>query len=448
MSVTPTTECLDSDNDGVPDVFDLDSDNDGIYDAVEAGHNQAHTDGVVTGAVGTDGVPDNVQNDPNRETVNYTLSDSDLDTIPDVLEFDSDNDGCNDSDEAYGAKDTDSDANGFYGSGQPNVDVNGRITAATYPEPNDGDSNTVYDYKEKKQAPIIADKNNTTIQACYSTDVTLINSALYADTFQWQLLNGSNWIDISDSTKYSGTGTNTLDIINVTLTENGNQYRLIASHSSTICDEDSSGVTTLNVNDEMDAPVSGGDQSYCSGDSIPQLSANVPSDETVDWYANLSGGTALLESSLSYTPAGAGTYYAEARSTTFVGCTSTTRTPITLTEESPSVVTIGADQVVFVGDNAIFTATASNSDTFHWEVSTDGGITFNSVAESSEYTGTQTVTLTVVSARALQNGYRFRFVASTAGSSCGTTNSSSAVLTVKVKTVITNRRITYRVKKN
>ena len=102
VGVVATSNCRDTDNDGVIDAFDLDSDNDGIYDAVEAGHDKAHTNGMVDGTVGTDGVPDTVQTSPNGETANYTITEStdDTDTIPNFLDQDSDGDGIPDNVEA------------------------------------------------------------------------------------------------------------------------------------------------------------------------------------------------------------------------------------------------------------------------------------------------------------------------------------------------------------
>ena len=197
----------------------------------------------------------------------------------------------------------------------------------------------------------------------------------------------------------------------------------------------------------VSAPTSGGNESYCTGDSVPSISASVGFGETVDWYDAASGGTLLLLGNTTYSPSGPGTYYAEARNT-MTNCLSGSRTAITVTQESPSTATIGPNQSIFTGGNAIFTVTTTNADTYQWQVSTDGGTVFNDISDGVEYAGTQSTALTVKTAGANKNGYRYRVIASKSGSSCPTTTSSSALLTVKVRTVITNRRITHRVNKN
>ncbi|WP_146032780.1 MULTISPECIES: immunoglobulin domain-containing protein [Arenibacter] len=196
----------------------------------------------------------------------------------------------------------------------------------------------------------------------------------------------------------------------------------------------------------VSAPTSGGNESYCTGDAVPSVSASVGFGETVDWYNAPSGGTLLLLGNTTYTPSGPGTFYAEARNTS-TNCRSGARTAITVTQDTPSTAAIGPDQVIFTGGNAIFTVTATNADTYQWQVSTDGGTVFNNISNGTEYAGTQSTALTVKTAGADKNGYRYRIIASKSGSSCPPTFSSSALLTVKVRTVITNRRITYRVNK-
>lgn len=194
----------------------------------------------------------------------------------------------------------------------------------------------------------------------------------------------------------------------------------------------------------VNSPSSGGNKSYCQGDTVPSITASVGFGETVDWYDSASGGTLLLLGNTTYTPSGPGTFYGEARNGT-TNCRSGARTAIVVTQDTPPAATIGPDQLIFTGGNAIFTVTATNSDSYQWQVSTDGGIVFNNISNGAEYAGAQSTALTVKTAGADKNGYWYRVLASKSGSSCSPTISASAMLTVKVNTVITNRKITYRV---
>jgi hypothetical protein len=75
---------------------------------------------------------------------------------------------------------------------------------------------------------------------------------------------------------------------------------------------------------------------------------------------------------------------------------------------------------------------------------TDGGTTFTDLADGPEYSGTTTNTLTII--QPCKNGYQYRVLITSFV--CGSTTSSPALLTVGPRTIITNRRITYRVNKN
>ncbi len=240
-------EDVDTDGDGIVNSLDLDSDNDGIYDAIEAGHGQAHVNGMVSGDVGSDGIPDSVQNSgqANSGTVNYGTADTDGDGVGDSLDFDSDNDGCNDVREA---RYTESSSNvgelqgtGYdAGTGKVTGNVNG------YTDPADSNSNGIYDYKESTNLPLItvllADQS-----ICPGCTGSISVIAPEADTYQWQLFNGSTWTDLSDSGEYSGTTTDTLTISNATSSQNGNQYRVVVSSSNYSCAIETSNTATLTI---------------------------------------------------------------------------------------------------------------------------------------------------------------------------------------------------------
>ncbi|MFN3850360.1 MAG: hypothetical protein ACK4NY_13075 [Spirosomataceae bacterium] len=96
----------DVDGDTVPNYLDLDSDNDGINDVREATtssvNNDANNDGRIDGAVGTNGVP-------TAAGTGITPVNTDNDTVRDMYDLDSDNDGLNDLMES-----------GYVGSGDAN----------------------------------------------------------------------------------------------------------------------------------------------------------------------------------------------------------------------------------------------------------------------------------------------------------------------------------------
>ena len=103
-----------------------------------------------------------------------------------------------------------------------------------------------------------------------------------------------------------------------------------------------------------------------------------------------------------------------------------------------------------LGNSVSFSVTASNTNAYQWQVSTDGGATFIDLSNGAEYSGVQSTSL-VLSAAAVsisKNGYLYRVLVSNATSVCPPIVSDSALLNVSTGTVITNRKITYRVNGN
>ena len=248
--VSPETYGIDNDSDGVANHVDLDADNDGIFDAVEAGHNQAHSNGVVTSTYGLNGLADIVETTPESGTINYSLTDIDGTDLPDFLDIDSDDDGCSDANEAYNNVNADGGDNEYYTTGNPPAtDSYGRVTAATYPVPADIDSDSTFDHQEAGLVPIIATQPPDT-NVCPGCNTTIEVIASNADTFQWQLYNGSIWVDLTDSGIHSTTSSSMLTITNATAPDDGNQYRVIVSNSMYICDFETSNtaILTLQVN--------------------------------------------------------------------------------------------------------------------------------------------------------------------------------------------------------
>ncbi|SFM14391.1 Ig-like domain-containing protein [Marinobacter zhejiangensis] len=144
---------VDTDGDGIPDSLDLDSDNDGLLDLVESGLGaaliatlDADSDGVIDAGnpFGTNGLSDDVETATDSATLNYTVVDTDGDTVYDFRDLDSDNDGITDVVESGGS---DPDNDGQLGGGDEggSVDENGIPSGGPVsPKNDDGDGEPNY----------------------------------------------------------------------------------------------------------------------------------------------------------------------------------------------------------------------------------------------------------------------------------------------------------------
>ena len=127
----------------------------------------------------------------------------------------------------------------------------------------------------------------------------------------------------------------------------------------------------------------------------------------------------------------------------------TTDVTQTITVNPISILSEPVDASILANQSAIFTVSGQNANTYQWQVSTNAGVSFTDILDGPEYTGTSTPSLTVNNSDMDKNGYLFRVLVNNSGSlTCADVISQNASLTVRPPTVITNRRITYRVNKN
>ncbi len=181
---------------------------------------------------------------------------------------------------------------------------------------------------------------------------------------------------------------------------------------------------------------------YCSSD-IPTPNGNVVTDEadnctanpTVSFVGDLSDGGSNPEIITR-------TYSVSDAAGNSINVTQTINVFDIVIDTEPT------GQNVFVSDNANFSVSTTNADTYQWQVSTNGGGTFSDITNGSEYAGVTTNTLNVLDVELEKNGYLYRVLVSNSSGSCPQITSTSALLSVRLRTVITNRRITYRVNKS
>ncbi|MDG1508590.1 MAG: hypothetical protein P8Q53_02280, partial [Flavobacteriaceae bacterium] len=291
--VTP----VDSDLDNVPDYLDLDSDNDGVYDLWEAGHpllDVTLTDGQIDDVdlnIGINGLDNRLETAPDNFILNYTISDPDTDdSIFSYLDLDSDGDNCPDVIEA-GFTDPDNDS--IIGTSPASVDNMGRVIGIS-------NGYTIPDPDYSIGAPIFLNTPFEDIAFCEASTSTIsIDST--ADTFQWEVSTdgGTNWTGIIDNTTYNGATTKNLEISNLQLSLDNNQYRVFLQRVGNSCD-DTSNPIILTVNP---LPVVSGviiDQCIVAGDQNPtvdlttaEISISSTPNLTFEYFEDSSGLTPI-----------------------------------------------------------------------------------------------------------------------------------------------------------
>ena len=123
---------------------------------------------------------------------------------------------------------------------------------------------------------------------------------------------------------------------------------------------------------------------------------------------------------------------------TATGATTQTR-DITYTVNpgaGPAITSQPVNQTICAGANSFFAITSAGATSFQWQVSIDGGITYNNISNAGVYTGTTTATLSITGATAALNNNRYRCQLSNA-SCIIPTASNGALLTVRQLPTVT-----------
>ena len=245
-TVTPNQ---DTDNDGVPNYLDVDADNDGIYDIEEAGYGNLDTnnDGIIDNAnsstVGLNGLLDTLETFPDSGVLNTPIRNSDSSSI--VIA---------NRDIFFDFVDLDSDGDncfdvveaGFTGNSSGTLiatpleyEVNGKVK--------NSDGYTTPNANYITSAPIILNTPFTNITFC-ENDSNSIALDSNADSFQWQIsTDNTTWSNIPNNTTYSGVSTTTLQITNTPLLNNNYKYRVVLNKIGNTCSFTTNEIT-LTVN--------------------------------------------------------------------------------------------------------------------------------------------------------------------------------------------------------
>jgi hypothetical protein len=276
---------------------------------------------------------------------------------------------------------------------------------------------------------VTTNPTNDTINSGRNASFTAVATGNLAPTQQWQVSTdgGATFVNITDGGVYSGSTTGTLSITDGTAEMNGYQYQDVFTNGSgsattvpsTLTVDFAPTVTTNPTNDTVNA----GSNAYftvaATGSPTPTVQWQMSTDGgvTFDNLINLGRDSGVTTDTLTINGAPLAANGFEFRavfSDTLLdagGPTAATTTAATLTVNAAPAVHVNPSSVTInAGSDASFTSTATGNPTptSQWQVSADGGTTFNNITNGGVYGGATTGTLSITDGTAAMNGYEYR----------------------------------------
>ncbi len=248
-------------------------------------------------------------------------------------------------------------------------------------------------------------------------------SVVATGSYQWQLSTdgGVTWSNISGATAAS------YSIASATSLMNGNQYRCVVSNPCGSTNSTAATLTVSNSTSILQQPQSatacdGGSQTFqvtaAGGTLSYQWQRSI--DGGANW-SNLTGATAAAYTVTGVSSSMSGHQY---RCIVVGTCPPTTVTSAAATLSVTSALSITSqptNQTICEGSTALFSLTALGATTYDWQVSINGGTSYNSIP------GASGPTLSIPNAGASLSGNLYRCQVS---SSCGNATSNAVSLTV------------------
>lgn len=272
---------------------------------------------------------------------------------------------------------------------------------------------------------------------CVGTGVNFSVTASGALSYQWEYSTngGTTWSIIA------GAISSSYNFPSPTVTHNNWQFRCVVTGQ---CGVSNSNAAVLTVNTAPAVTGQPANLAVCSGSAASFTVTATGSSIGYQWELSTDGGT-------TWNPIGGATSATYSIASTLIGqnghrfrCVVTgvcppaaTSSSATLTVNSSVTVTTNpSNQTICEGTGTSFSAAASGSGlNYQWEVSTDGGVTWNNVSNGANYSGASTTTLTLINTPPTFNQNRYRCNISSPPCTPGIT--ASALLTVNSYPVIT-----------
>lgn len=281
----------------------------------------------------------------------------------------------------------------------------------------------------------------TSATACAGGTLTYSTTASGTGlTYVWQysINGGTSWTGFSPAQTGS-----TLTINNVPASNNGYLVRVLVTGTGTCASTVTSSTATMNVNSTPAITSQPANFSTCPATSASFTAATSAVGATYQWqvsttgcggtFTNISGATSATLNISNVTTAMNGYAYnvivTNSCGATTSSCATLTVSPNTAITSQPSSATACA------GTDVTFNSAATGATlAYNWQVSTDGGTSWNSLNPA-----VTTPSLTLTGVTAGMSGYQYRMVANSTGSCTGTATTNAVTLTVNTPASITTQ---------
>lgn len=301
-------------------------------------------------------------------------------------------------------------------------------------------------------SPIITTQPaSTAICEGLNTSFTVVNSGLAPFTYQWEENQGSGWNALSNGGVYSNVTTATLNLTGVTAGMNNYAYRVVITNACGNVTTDGLAVLTINLPPAITAySPNGGPSSanfinnVCNGSNTGFGVTATGAGLTYQWQLSTDNGGTWSTTGLASAP-----YSGSTSSILSINNTPSSfnayqyRVVITgtcapvLTSDA-GLLNVGAVAIVTNpsvsavvcenGNTAITVAATGNNLTYQWQLSTNGGGSWNPIGNGGVYSTATTNSLTITGATNSMNNYQYRVIVGT--TACTPATSTASVLTV------------------
>jgi hypothetical protein len=273
----------------------------------------------------------------------------------------------------------------------------------------------------------------TSASVCSGGNGTFTVSSASPSGMQWQISTngGTSWSDITNggtNPTYGGATTNTLTVTNAQYNAGGYKFRCM--NTVTLVPSDAATFTvnqaSVSVGPSNQSVAVGGNASFgvtasCATSYLWYVSTNSGGSWTA--LTNTGVYTNVATATMNITGATAGMDQYQYKCIVQPGGASSSAATLTIL---PANITVQpSNQSIAVGANASFSLTATGATTYAWQVSTDGGSSWNPLSNGGVYTNVTTNSMNITGATAGMDQYKYKCIVQP-----GNVNSNSATLTI------------------